>query len=133
MSMREHAEEDYGLVLDNKALRHICDKAFAEDPVAEGDEAYVLYDAEIVNLFSQFTGEAFCINDKGGDVWDCSISYTYEEVPYVPLKKYPSLFRAAYKDFNEIIEELKEQIGKYLPEDYDYRSNIRHIIGTIYG
>lgn len=133
MSMREYAAEDYGLVLDDKALRHICDKAFADNPVNEGDETYALYEAEIINLFGEFTGEAFCINDKGDDIWDRSISYSCEEVPYVPLKKYPSLFRAAYKDFNEIIEELKEEIGEYLPEDYDYRSNIRHIIGTTFG
>jgi hypothetical protein len=28
---------------------------------------------------------------------------------------------------------LKEKIGEYLPEDYDYRTNIRHIIGTTFG
>lgn len=133
MSMREYATEDYGLVLDDKALRHICDKAFVDDPVNEGDETGTLYEAEIINLFGEFTGEAFCINDNGDDIWDCSISCNCDEVPYVPIKKYPSLFRSAYKDFNEIIEELKEKIGECLPEDYDYRSNIRHIIGTTLG
>lgn len=132
MSMRDYATEDYGLVLDDKALRCICDKVFADNPVDEGDETCALYEAEIINLFSEFTGEAFCINDKGDDVWDCSTSYSCDEVPYVPLRKYPSLFRAAYKDFNEIIEELKEKIGEYMPEDYDYRANIRHIIGTTF-
>jgi hypothetical protein len=33
----------------------------------------------------------------------------------------------------EIIEELKEEVGQYLPNDYDYRKNIRHIIGTTFG
>ena len=133
MSMRYYAIEDYGLVLDDKALRFICDKMFADDPVDEGDETCVLYEAEIIDLFDEFTGEAFCINDNGDDVWDRSTSYSCDEVPYVPLRKYPSLFGAVYKDFNEIIEELKEKIGEYMPEDYDYRANIRHIIGTTFG
>ena len=133
MSMREYAAEDYGLVFDDKALRHICDKAFTDDPVVEGDETCALYEAEIINLFGEFTGEAFYISNDGTDSYNGSTSYSCDEVPYVPLKKYPSLFSTAYKDFNEIIEELKEEVGEYLPEDYDYRSNIRHIIGTTFG
>jgi hypothetical protein len=131
--MRDYAAEDYGLVLDDKALRSICDKMFADEPVDEGDEACALYEANICNLFGEFTGEAFYIYDDGNDVWDRSTSYSCDEVPYVPLKKYPSLFRAPYKDFNEIIAEFKEEIGEYLPEDYNYRANIRHIIGTTFG
>ena len=132
MSMREYAAEDYGLVLDAKTMRYICDKMFTDDTM-EGDEISALNDEGICNYFGEFSGEAFCINDNGEDIWDRSTSYSCDEVLYVPLKKWPSLFRTAYKDFNEIIEELKEEVGKYLPEDYDYRSNIRHIIGTTFG
>ena len=33
----------------------------------------------------------------------------------------------------EIVEELKSKVGEYLPEDFDYRKNIRHISGTYFG
>lgn len=133
MSMRDYACEDYGLVLDQSAMRYICKTMFVDDPVEEGDEGCALYEAEVCNLFGQFTGEAFGIQENGNDTWDNSTSYSCDEVYYVPLKKCPSLFDTAYKDINEIIEELKEKIGEYLPEDYDYRSNIRHIVGTTFG
>lgn len=44
-----------------------------------------------------------------------------------------ALFKAAYKDMNELIDEFKSDIGEYLPEDFDYRANIRHIVGTYFG
>lgn len=133
MSMREWACADYGLILDDKAMKCLCEKIFIDDPVEEGDEGCALYEAEICNLFGQFTGEAFGIQDNGSDTWDNSTSYSCDEVYYVPLEKYPSLFGTAYKDINEIIEELKAKIGEHLPDGYDYRANIRHIIGTTFG
>lgn len=133
MSMREYAAEDYGLVLDNEAMRYICNKMFKDEPVEEGDESGALYETEVCNLFGEFSGEAFCIRDDGSDTYNGSTNYSCDEVVYVPLKKYPSLFSTAYKDFDEIIDELKEEIGEYLPEDYNYRVNIRHIIGTTFG
>ena len=133
MSMRDYACEDYGLVLDDKAMRHICDKMFIDDPVEAGDEGYALYESGFCNLFGQFTGEAFGIQDNGNDTWDNSTNYGCDEVYYVPFDKYPSLFSTAYANIDEIVEEFKTKIGEYLPEDYNYRSNIRHIIGTTFG
>jgi hypothetical protein len=131
--MRDYACEDYGLVLDDATMRYICDKMFTDDPVDEGDEGCALYEAQICNLFGQFTGEAFGIQENGHDNWENSTNYDFDEVYYVPFDKYPSLFSTAYRDINEIIEEFREKIGKYMPEGYDYRANIRHIIGTTFG
>ena len=133
MSMRDYACEDYGLVLDFETMKHICAKMFADEPVEEGDEGCALYEAGICNLFGQFTGEAFGIQDNGNDIWDNSTTYSCDEVYYVPLDKYPSLFSTAYKDINEIVEEFKAKIGEYMPDGYDYRANIRHIVGTTFG
>ena len=34
---------------------------------------------------------------------------------------------------DELIEEVKAVVGKYFPEDFNYRAQLRHITGTYYG
>ena len=133
MSMRTYAYEDYGLVLDDKAIKMICEKVFAEDPHGEEDDGYALYDAEICQMAGSFTGETYPIKDNGNDNWDRSETYDDDSVFYIPVEKYPTLFKTAYRDIDEMIAEFKEKIGEYLPADFDYRSNIRHIVGTTWG
>ena len=132
MSMREYAYEDYGLVLDQATMEHIFVKKFNE-PIGNEDVTEALYDSEFCTCAPQFTGEAFHIKDDGKDSYSNQLIYTGDEVYYVPFNKYPSLFKAPYKDINEIVEEFTEKIGEYMPEGYDYRANFRHIIGTVWG
>ena len=131
MSMRDYAYEDYGLVLDEATMKHICAKMFDES-VEDGELGYALYEADFCQSAGEFTGEAFTIRDDGGDEYSRS-SYCCDSLYYVPFEKYPSLFNAPYKDINEIVEEFKSKVGEYMPEGYDYRANIRHIIGTTFG
>lgn len=46
----------------------------------------------------------------------------------LPLEKSPTLdlieSKAAYDSVEDIVEELREKYGSYLPEDYDYKNNI---------
>lgn len=132
MSMREYAYEDYGLVLDNPTMEYIFVKKFKE-PIGDENVAEALCDSEFCVCAPQFTGEAFDIEDDGKDGWVSSLAYVGDEVYYVPFNKYPSLFKAPYNNIDEIVEEFKEKIGGYMPDDYDYRANIHHIIGTIWG
>ena len=132
MSMREYAYEDYGLVLDQATMEHIFIKKFNE-PIDDVDVADALWDADVCTCAGQFTGEAFSIENNGNDNGFDTLVYASDEVYYVPFNKYPSLFKAPYKDINEIVEEFKEKLSEYMPEGYDYRANIRHIIGTVWG
>lgn len=133
MSMRTYSYEDYGLVLDDETIKIICEKAFADEPSEEEDDGYSLYDAEICQLAGNFTGEILPILDNGREDWNNSETVDDDSVFYVPVAKYPSLFGAAYNNIDEMVAEFKEAIGKYLPDDYDYRSNIKHIVGTTWG
>lgn len=133
MSMRDYAYVDYGLVLDKKTIKHMYDKVFDTPEEYEEDMGYALYVKGIVEYTGEFTGEAMRIDDNGNDAWRDTTVYSADVIYYVPLGKYPSLFEANYKDINEIVEEFKFKVGEYMPEDYDYRSNIRHIIGTTWG
>ena len=133
MSMRTYSYEDYGLVLNEETIKMICEKVFADDPHGEEDDGYALYDAGICNIVGNFTGELFPISDEGRDVWDKSETPDDDTVYYISVKKYPSLFGTAYNNMNELIAEFREILDEYLPNDYDYRANIRHIVGTTFG
>lgn len=133
MSTRTYAYEDYGLLLNDETIKIICAKAFTNPPCNEDDDGFSLYDAEICQLAGNFTGETYSIKDDGSDDWNESETYDDDSVFYIPVKKYPTLFQSAYNDVNEMIAEFKEALGEYLPDDFNYRANIRHIVGTTWG
>ena len=60
-------------------------------------------------------------------------SYSGDQIYYIPVNSYPTSFKPAYENMDALIAEFKEKVGEYLPEDFDYRSNIRHIVGTYFG
>lgn len=133
MSMRDYAYVDYGLVLDENTIKHMYAKAIGGQDEDEYDMGYELYNKGVVEYTCEFTGEAMRIDDDGNDACGDTTVYSADVIYYVPLGKYPSLFEANYKDMNEIVEEFKFKVGEYMPDGYDYRANIRHIIGTTFG
>ena len=134
MSMRDYAVDDYGFVLDDETMKMIVSKLDIEPLDEDADLAYILYDEGICEYISEFTGEAQEINNDGYFNWGGEYkSFSGDKIAYVPLAKYPTLFKRAYNDMEEIVEEFKTKIGEYLPEDFDYRSRVCHICGTYYG
>lgn len=136
--MRDYAVDDYGLVLNDNHMQvlaaQLCDGYTEKDY----DENMYEYWEELVDKLglqyvSEFTGEAAYLNDDGSSAYKGTFPYFDDTVFYLALKKYPSLFHAAYSNIDEVISELKDSIGKYLPDNFQYRDNIRHIIGTYYG
>lgn len=135
MSMRDYAVNDYGLVLDEDTINDIASQIF-EDYTENTDTywGYELYEKGICEWISEFTGEAQELTGDGVFTWGGdSKDYSCDAICYVPLSKYPTLFMKAYNNMDEIIDELKTKLGKYLTEDFDYRSRICHICGTYYG
>ena len=135
MSMKNYGFYDYGMILDEETIKIIAAKAFDSieyDDIC--DLGYKLFDEGICDYMSEFTGDAQEISDNGaGDSWGNTEEYDSDILFYVPLSNYPTLFKKAYNDMDEIISELKEKLGEYLPDDFDYRSRIYHISGTYYG
>ncbi|MBP5462002.1 MAG: hypothetical protein J6Y20_07765 [Lachnospiraceae bacterium] len=140
MSIRDYGVNDYGLLLREDTMKRlasaICkdytEEEYLEDPYSFNE---VITDSIAEYIFN-FTGEAVKIRDNGEDDWmtpNCSEYYDDDFLYYIPLSRYPSLFNAAYTGIGEVVEELKRTAGRYLPSDFDYRSDIRHIIGTYYG
>ena len=138
MSMRDYAINDYGLVLDGETMKLIASKVIddfvdVDDDEECGDWGYELYDYGICEYIVDFTGEAQEIDDNGYYWISDSISYSSDAICYVPVSNYPTLFRKAYNNMDELVEEFKDKIGEYLPKDFDYKSRIRIICGTYFG
>lgn len=137
MSMRDHAINDYGLVMTRDMLKTICEKYFTEFTEKEYDEDEysfneVLWDAGIVVCIGDFTGEATVIDDNGNDMYDDYETYNADTIYYVATQNYPTLFNAAYRSMDELVSEFKNKLNKYFPDDFDYRKYICHIVGTYF-
>ena len=135
MSMRAYAVNDYGMLLTEETMKIIASKAYDDfDDMEEDEYGDALYDDGICEYIGDFTGEAELILDDSLDNWIRSgESYSGDQIYYIPVNSYPTLFKPAYENMDALIAEFKEKVGEYLPEDFDYRSNIRHIVGTYFG
>ena len=52
---------------------------------------------------------------------------------FLDLNRSPSLFRPAYTDFGEIIQEVKSKIGEILPPDFPFEEYLLEILGETWG
>jgi len=123
MSMRDYSVVAYGVVLNNL----VDDDDLLQDLV-EGDS--------ISSQFS-FTGESFKIKDNGNPDWGQCEDYRDDTIYYVELPKYPSLFKAAYKNMRELVTDMVNRYNgiEGLPKltRKKVRESIRLIQGTYYG
>lgn len=132
------AVDDYGLVLNTnhlhllsaKLLDNFTEKEWENDKYGCVEE---VVDKLGIKSIGDFSGEAFAINDNGESDWSNTDIYSGDSIYYVGISVYPSLFRCAYRDIDELITEFKGKIGEYLPDNFDYRSSVRHIVGTYFG
>ena len=135
--MRDYGLADYGLILSRDTMKllasKICDnysdEAYEEDEYEFNETIVDKVGAEYVG---EFTGEARVITVNGYDGCD-EYDYDADVLYYVSCTKYPTLFSKAYSSIDAVIREMREKVGKYLPEDFNYMSNICHIVGTYYG
>ena len=138
MSMRDYGVDDYGLLMTKETLKIIASQVF--DSYTEEDYDYDpeyysdrLYELSVIERIGEFTGEAMEIDDEGKNEWNTGETYNWDIIYYVPISHMSTLFKAAYNNMNELVNEFKEKLCEYLPDDFDYRGNIRRIVGTYYG
>ncbi len=135
MSMRDYAVDDYGLLLTEKTMKIIASKVCDDfEDMDEDEYGDALYEDGICEYIGDFTGEAGILFDNGLNDWISNgETYDGDRIYYIPVSSYPTLFKAAYENMDALINEFKEKVGEYLPDDFDYRSKIRHIVGTYFG
>lgn len=132
MSMSDYAVCDYGLVLDNETMKYVARKVCI-DYSDDMDLAYELCYQGICECITEFTGEALPINDRGYPEYGYGEPYSNDQIVFVQVGRWPTLFKRPYHDMDDLIEDFKNRAGKYLPEDFDYRNHIRCIVGTYLG
>lgn len=139
MSICDIPVDDYGLVLSDNILQYVSSKAcknYSKEEWFEDMFRFLddLYMKGIIEYISSFTGSAFGVSEDGKDNDRLFESqYCDDVIYYVPLLKLPDLFHGAYKNFDEVETELKNRVGKYFPENYKFKHNVCHIVGTYYG
>ena len=138
MSMREYSINEYGLMLTQETMKQLAKELVKDFSEEEYNEECWEFDDLVsekigAEYLSNFSGDIILLADNGGDDWYNVDNFTDDVVHFVPLKNYPTLFKKAYENVEEIVSEMKYRVGKYLPEDFDYRNNLRHICGTCYG
>lgn len=135
MSMRDYAVDDYGLLLTEETMKIIASKVCDDfDDMDEDEYGDALYEEGICEYIGDFTGEAGILFDDGLNDWISNGEmYDGDRIYYVQVSSYPTIFKAAYENMDALINEFKEKVGEYLPDDFNYRANIRHIVGTYCG
>lgn len=92
MSMQHYAFTGYGVVLNGLADEELLSE---------------LADAGRIEAQYSFTGEAFPLKDDGTEDWGRGRPFDGETVYFVPLPKYPSLFKAAYPNMVALATDMQ--------------------------
>ncbi len=138
MSMRDYAVDDYGLLMTRETIQIIASQFcndYTEQKYNNDEHGYAndLYEANIIDYISEFTGETFEIDNFGRTIFNHGETYYVDHLYYIPVCKESTLFKPAYNNMDELISEFRWKLCDYLPDDFDYRKYIRHIVGTYYG
>ena len=133
MSMRNYGVSDYGIILPAAAqvyMAHQVDPHITANDPDDSDVVDAVYDYS--ENIDEFYGEAFGVMDNGYTDYYTYDTYDGDRITYLGIKS-PSLFEAAYEDMSDFVAQAKAEYGDMLPPNFDYRANIRHIIGSYYG
>lgn len=134
--MHDYPLSDYGFVLSDETLRTIGRQMIPNFNPYEGwtitDVIEELEDRGYeIQIVGNFSGGTYAITPDEME-FDYDM-YTDETLYYIPLDRTPKMFDVAYKNMDEIVNEIKDKIGEYLPDNFSYENNLKHIVGTTWG
>lgn len=135
MSMRDYGVDDYGVVLNGLGDENGKHPEFDEEWLEE------MVDSDLIDVQGNFTGELIPVFDTGSPDWNQSEYLDCESVYYIALKRQPELFKRAYKDMNDLMDEVVESYRTARREDDrlpsltrdELRSMLRYITGSYNG
>lgn len=81
---------------------------------------------------SEFTGQAKPLELPEGNPFQEETEYEGEPLCYIPVKRAPELFKAAYNSSQEMIDEFMSELADVFPEDFDIRKFLVTISGTYF-
>ena len=59
--------------------------------------------------------------------------YYATELLMLYAEKQPKPFKIAYQDIDEVIDEMKKNFGKYLPDNFNYREHLGNFSAVTWG
>lgn len=117
----------YGLALDYGTMQEIiCEIALQSGTKIDFEDVYAGDLPDYIRSAEYFTAaEAFLV--------PFSVGHTIEKFEgsfgIIRLSRQPSFFSQSYESVEEIIDEIKQQVGKYLPQDFDYAAYTGQLVG----
>ena len=133
--MRDYGMDDYGIVLNGLGSKKGKHPDFDESWLdqMQGDTP--------VESQSSFTGEVIPLLDNGSPDWNSTEYFTDKTIYYISVVKHPTLFKQAYRDMKEIVDELAASYRNARKTDYrlpkltrkEIRGMIRYITGCYNG
>lgn len=128
MSSHNYNGQVYGLYIENEEV-------FKEYLDKHDQDMYELYD-DLLDLGVVFIDETFeditIESAIDNSTFDDENKPT-EDVYILPLGNWPTLLKPAYNSEDEIISELKDKYGQFLPQNYDYHNNIVYASYVVWG
>lgn len=124
--MKTTVEKHWGLLIPNKAINYIAEHCgdYSRDDFANPKD--FLYEKEEIDgvnfvFFIDTSTDFYDIEEKEIEDPD---DIDDDEFVIVELERKPNIFSQAYKDFDEIVEELQNKLEKLLPPGFDYKKNL---------
>lgn len=136
MGMSEGIIDLYAIYLPPETLRQLAEKLCPEFDEEDYEYDTFSFDEDVALrmngnaiYLSHFTGDAM-LAAEGLD--GIRKHFDDESFYHIPLSRELSLFGAAYSSIEEVINEVKEKTNGLLPEDFDYRLNVCHFVGSTF-
>ena len=126
--------EMYGVLLGVEEMDKFSE-TYQKEKGIDDFEQYEVADYFEIEFETNFTGDAFKVNELGQDKYEKvdNLFFLNDEIYLCMLKEQPTLLHGGYTSLEEAAEEIKKGYADILGEDFDFRGNIYHIIGTYYG
>lgn len=128
MSSHNYNGQVYGLYIKNEnVFKEYLDERNRDieelrDRLYDSGAVFIDEDFEDVYIESAIDNSTFDYSNKPSeDVW------------ILPPSKWPTLLKPAYNSEDEIISELKDKYGQFLPQNYDYHNNIVYASYVVWG
>ena len=128
MSSQNYNGQIYGLYIENEDVfeeytnKHNLSMDQFHDKLLDAGVVFIDEFFEDVTIESAIDNSTFDYDYK-----------PVENVYILPLNNWPTLLKPAYLSEDEIISELKNKYGLFLPEDFDYRNNIVYATYVAWG
>lgn len=115
MSMHTYQIDNYGVIIDIKSIKQ---STLDDLKTLEEYGEIMTFDRDDIEDV-----EIYPLTDVGDIDWRSPWNNDLDAIVFIANNK-PKLYSSAYTGPNDLIKEIKDEYGKYFPDDYDFEANI---------